>query len=51
VTGGVAIVLVATWILDRLIHTSSKAADPIDITKLSFTVAGGVGAAVALVVA
>ncbi len=51
VTGGVAIVLLATWILDGLIHTSSKAADPIDITKLSFTVAGGVGAAVALVVA
>ncbi len=51
VTGGVAIVLLATVILDRLIHTSSKAADPIDITKLSFTVAGGVGAAVALVVA
>jgi len=51
VTGGVAIVLLATLILDRLIHTSSKAADPIDITKLSFTVAGGVGAAVALVVA
>ena len=50
-TGGVAIVLLATWILRRLIHTSSKAADPIDITKLSFTVAAGVGAAVALVVA
>jgi uncharacterized protein YjbI with pentapeptide repeats len=51
VTGGVAIVLLATWILGRLIHTSAKAADPIDITKLSFTVAAGVGAAVALVVA
>jgi hypothetical protein len=51
VAGGVAIVLAAWWILGRLIHTSSKAADPIDITKLSFTVAGGVGAAVALVVA
>jgi hypothetical protein len=51
VAGGVAIVLLATWILRNLIHTSSKAADPIDITKLSFTVAGGVGAAVALVVA
>jgi uncharacterized protein YjbI with pentapeptide repeats len=51
VTGGVAIVLLATLILDRLIHTNAKAADPIDITKLSFTVAGGVGAAVALVVA
>ena len=49
--GGVAIVLAAWWILGRLIHTSSKAADPIDITKLSFTVAGGVGAALALVVA
>jgi hypothetical protein len=34
-----------------VIHTSAKEADPIDITKLSFTVAGGVGAAVALVVA
>ena len=51
VTGGVAIVLLATWILGRLIHTTAKAADPIDITKLSFTVAAGVGAAVALVVA
>jgi uncharacterized protein YjbI with pentapeptide repeats len=51
VTGGVAIVLVATWILRDLIHTNAKAADPIDITKLSFTVAAGVGAAVALVVA
>jgi hypothetical protein len=51
VTGGLTIVLVATWILDRVIHTSSKPADPIDITKLSFTLAGGVGAAVALVVA
>ena len=51
VTGGVAIVLLATWILGLLIHTSSKEADPIDITKLSFTVATGVGAAVALVVA
>jgi uncharacterized protein YjbI with pentapeptide repeats len=51
VTGGVAIVLLATWILGRLLHPSHKEADPIDITKLSFTVAGGVGAAVALVVA
>ena len=45
------IVLLATWILRVVIHTSAKEADPIDITKLSFTVAGGVGAAVALVVA
>ncbi|MGB7868791.1 MAG: pentapeptide repeat-containing protein [Mycobacterium sp.] len=51
IAGGVAIALLATWILRSLIHTSSKPADPIDITKLSFTVAGGVGAAVALVVA
>jgi hypothetical protein len=51
VVGGVAIALLATWILRSLIHTSGKAADPIDITKLSFTVAGGVSAAVALVVA
>jgi hypothetical protein len=51
VAGGVAIVVLAVPILGRLIHTSSKPADPIDITKLSFTVAGGVGAAVALVVA
>lgn len=51
VMGAVTIVLLTTWILDRLIHTTAKAADPIDITKLSFTVAGGVGAAVALVVA
>jgi hypothetical protein len=51
VAGGVAIVLLATWILRGFIHTSSKAADPIDITRLSFTVAGGVGAVVALVVA
>jgi uncharacterized protein YjbI with pentapeptide repeats len=51
VAGGLTIVLLATWILDRVIHTSSKPADPIDITKLSFTLAGGVGAAVALVVA
>ena len=50
-TGGVAIVLLATWILRRVIHTSSEEADPVDITKLSFTVAAGVGAAVALVVA
>ena len=48
---GIAIVLAAFWILGRLIRTSSKPADPIDITKLSFTVAGGVGAALALVVA
>jgi hypothetical protein len=40
------IVLLATWILRVVIHTSAKEADPIDITKLSFTVAGGVGAAV-----
>lgn len=51
VTGGVGIVLLATWILSGLLHPTAKAADPIDITKLSFTVAGGVGAAVALVVA
>ncbi|MFC6124838.1 pentapeptide repeat-containing protein [Mycolicibacterium llatzerense] len=51
VVGGVGIVLLATWILRFLIHTSTKDADPIDITKLSFTVAAGVGAAVALVVA
>jgi uncharacterized protein YjbI with pentapeptide repeats len=51
VAGAVAIVLLATWILRVVIHTSAKEADPIDITKLSFTVAGGVGAAVALVVA
>jgi hypothetical protein len=51
VTGGVAIVLLAAWILRRQLHPSLKQADPIDITKLSFTVAGGVGAAVALVVA
>jgi uncharacterized protein YjbI with pentapeptide repeats len=51
VAGGLTIVLLSTWILDRVIHTSSKPADPIDITKLSFTLAGGVGAAVALVVA
>jgi hypothetical protein len=49
--GAVVIVLLATWILRVVIHTSAKEADPIDITKLSFTVAGGVGAAVALVVA
>jgi hypothetical protein len=49
--GAVAIVLLATWILRVAIHTSAKEADPIDVTKLSFTVAGGVGAAVALVVA
>ena len=41
VAGAVAIVLLATWILRVLIHTSAKEADPIDITKLSFTVAGG----------
>ena len=51
VAGGVGITVSATWILRSLINTSSKPADPIDITKLSFTVAGGVGAAVALVVA
>jgi uncharacterized protein YjbI with pentapeptide repeats len=51
VAGAVAIVLLATWILRVVIHTSAKEADPIDITKLSFMVAGGVGAAVALVVA
>src|SRR5690348_14014913 len=50
VTGRVAIVLLTRWILGRLIGTRSKAADLIDITKLSFAVAGGVGAAVALVV-
>lgn len=51
VAGGVGITLSATWILRHLINTSSKPADPIDITKLSLTVAGGVGAVVALVVA
>jgi uncharacterized protein YjbI with pentapeptide repeats len=51
VGGGVAIAAVATWILEKRIHTNSALAAPIDITKLSFTVAGGVGAAVALVVA
>jgi uncharacterized protein YjbI with pentapeptide repeats len=51
VVGAVGIVLLATWILRVVIHTTAKEADPIDITKLSFTVAGGVGAAVALVVA
>jgi hypothetical protein len=47
VAGAVAIVLLATWILRVVIPTSAKEADPIDITKLSFTVAGGVGAAAA----
>lgn len=51
VAGGAAIVPAATWILQKRIHTNSALAAPIDITKLSFTVAGGVGAAVALVVA
>src|SRR6478735_8302058 len=51
VVGAVGIVLLATWILRVVIHTSAKEADPVDITKLSFTVAGGVGAAAALVVA
>ena len=51
ITGAVAIALLVTRILRVVIHTSAKEADPIDITKLAFTVAGGVGAAVALVVA
>ncbi|MEV0292572.1 pentapeptide repeat-containing protein [Nocardia sp. NPDC050710] len=51
IAGGMGITLFSWWILGSLIHTSTKAADPIDITKLSLTIAGGVGAAVALVVA
>jgi hypothetical protein len=39
ITGAVAIVLLATWILRELIHTSAKEADPVDTTKLSFNFA------------
>ncbi|WP_158607795.1 pentapeptide repeat-containing protein [Nocardia panacis] len=51
ISGGSAIVAGAMWLLGYAIHTSSKPADPIDITKLSLTIAGSVGAVVALVIA
>lgn len=49
--GGLVIAVLAVWTLSGLIQTSTKAADPIDITKLGLAIAGGVGGAVALVVA
>ncbi|MEC3957520.1 pentapeptide repeat-containing protein [Nocardia sp. CDC153] len=49
--GGAGIVWLAWWSLDKLLNPSTKSPDPIDITKLALTIAGGIGAVVALVVA
>ena len=49
--GGAAIAWVAWWALAKLLRPTGKQPDPIDITKLSLTIAGGIGAVVALVVA
>ncbi|MBB5913987.1 hypothetical protein BJY24_002854 [Nocardia transvalensis] len=51
VSAGAAIALAAYWILRVVIHTSSAPAAPIDLTKLAFTVVGGIGGVVALVIA
>ncbi|MGW4533527.1 pentapeptide repeat-containing protein [Nocardia sp. NPDC004340] len=45
------IAVAAQWLLSRVIVTNQNQAAPIDITKLALTVVGGVGGAVALVVA
>lgn len=49
--GGGSIVLVSLWALRKILHPTTKSPDPIDVTKLALTIAGGVGAVVALVVA
>ncbi|MBF6333312.1 pentapeptide repeat-containing protein [Nocardia transvalensis] len=49
--GGVAVAWLSWWGLERTLHPTTKPPDPIDITKLALTIAGGVGAIVALVVA
>lgn len=49
--GGSGIAWLSWWGLNRALHPTAKAPDPIDITKLALTIAGGVGAIVALVVA
>ncbi|MBF6302137.1 pentapeptide repeat-containing protein [Nocardia amamiensis] len=48
---GVGIAAIAQWVLSQVIATNKNAAAPIDITKLALTIVGGVGGAVALVVA
>ncbi|WUA12734.1 pentapeptide repeat-containing protein (plasmid) [Nocardia sp. NBC_01377] len=51
VVGGVGVGLMAMWLLPSVIQTSSKPADPIDITRLALGITAGVGGIVALVVA
>ncbi|WP_297625174.1 pentapeptide repeat-containing protein [Nocardia sp.] len=48
---GSAIAWFSWWGLVKALHPTAKSPDPIDITKLAFTLAGGIGAVVALVVA
>lgn len=48
---GIGIAVFAQLLLSRVIATNQNQAAPIDITKLALTVVGGVGGAVALVVA
>lgn len=50
-TGGAGIAWFSWWFLNKWFNPTTKAPDPIDITKLALTIAGGVGAIVALVVA
>ncbi|MBY8861219.1 pentapeptide repeat-containing protein [Nocardia sp. CA2R105] len=49
--GGGLIVGASWWALAKLLNPTVKSPDPLDITKLAITVAGGIGAVVALVVA
>ncbi|MFJ1460876.1 pentapeptide repeat-containing protein [Nocardia sp. N2S4-5] len=49
--GGGSIAWLSWWGLRKILHPTTKSPDPIDITKLALTIAGGVGAVVALVVA
>ncbi|MGX1774442.1 pentapeptide repeat-containing protein [Nocardia brasiliensis] len=51
VAGGVAIAAGAGWAAVAVLGTKNEPAAPLDITKVALVVAGGVGGAVALVVA
>lgn len=51
VTGGLAVAAVTGWVAVVVLGTRDEPAAPLDITKLALVVAGGVGGAVALVVA
>ncbi|MGW5918507.1 pentapeptide repeat-containing protein [Nocardia fluminea] len=51
VVGGLAIAAVTGWIGVVVLGTKNEPAAPLDITKIALVVAGGVGGAVALVVA